>query len=146
MINQLLKGIKQAQELGILNDVVEITYTGKGVSLNDFYSQGHWSKRSQIKKKYRKIFDVLLEESKLQWLDKFYLLITYNSRHDPDNVIGMGKVFVDALKQESNKAGDIIREGYIREDDKRYYRGVAVFPDESLPMNTFKFLLIEDND
>jgi hypothetical protein len=143
MIKWILKGIEFLQGIGILGKVVEIEYQGQGASLNDFYSQGHWSKRSQIKKKYRAIFDVLLSESRAEWMAQFYLVIFYNSRHDVDNVIGMEKVFVDALKRDVDKEGNVLREGYVADDDKRYFRGVAVFPNENLPKNTFQFLLID---
>lgn len=130
-----------------LNEVATIIYTGRGVSLNKFYSQGHWSTRSNIKNIYRKIFIKLLDENKdIRWIDKYFLSIYYNSAHDPDNVIGMEKVFTDSLKQEKDRSGNIIYEGYIKDDSKKYCRGVVILPDESLPRNTFKFVLYEYGD
>jgi hypothetical protein len=127
-----------------LEKVATIVYSGRGVSLNKFYSQGHWSTRSNIKNTYRKVFTELLDNNKdIRWVDKYFLAIYYNSAHDPDNVIGMEKVFTDTLKQEKDKAGNIIYKGYIQDDSKKYCRGVSIFPDEQLPKNTFKFVLYE---
>lgn len=138
-------GIKYLLELGFLGRVIKITYTGKGVSLNKFYKQGHWKTRSDMKNKYTAIFDELFKESKdLSWMNSFYLLIFYNSRHDTDNVVGMSKVFVDSLKKEVNpKTGEVIRAGYIQDDNKNFYKGLALFPDSTLPHNTFEFLILE---
>lgn len=132
-------------KLKLINIVTKITYTGPGVSLNKFYSQGHWSTRSNIKKKYRKIFDKLTStNSKMRWMDRFSLIIFYNSRHDLDNVVGMEKVFVDSIKREYDKeTGEVLRPGFIHDDSKKYYRGLSIFPDENLPNNTFEFILIE---
>ncbi len=106
-----------------------VTYQGAGFSLNDLYQQGHWSKRHNLKIKYSSIFLELLKKRNIKKFDDpFKLYIKYNSRHDVDNIIGMGKVFVDTMK-------DV----YIPEDNKKYYKGVSVDIDESLPSNTFKF-------
>lgn len=138
--------VRLCVKLKLFKVVTKVTYTGKGVSLNQFYSQGHWSARSNTKKKYRKIFDKLLENNKrMRWMNKFSLIIFYNSRHDLDNVVGMGKVFIDCLKREVDREGNVTREGFVYDDSKRYYKGLGIFPDEKLPINTFEFILI-DND
>lgn len=130
---------------GNKKNITVIEYKGKALSLNDFYSQGHWSKRSSVKNKYKAIFTALIEDSPLAWMDKFYLIITYNSRHDPDNVVGMEKIFVDTLKQDT-RDGDIIKDGYIIDDNKNFFKGLCIFPDDTLDRNTFRFILIDKND
>lgn len=141
LVSRLLSLCKR---LKIIKNVVTITYQGKGVSLNKFYSQGHWGTRSAIKKKFRKIFDELFVESKdLVWMDQFALVIYYNSRHDLDNVVGMEKVFMDALKRETDKQGRLIRKGYVEDDNKKFYKGMVILPDTDLPTNTFEFHLID---
>lgn len=127
----IVRIVKILLRLGVLRDVYKITYQGKGVSLNEFYTQGHWTRRTKVKDKYKTIFTELIENSKLEWMDQFSLLLFYNSRHDPDNVIGMEKVFVDTLK------GD-----YIQDDNKKFYRGIYILPDDTLPANTFEFYLL----
>jgi hypothetical protein len=114
-----------------VEDVYKIVYSGKGVSLNDYYSAGHWSKRSKLKNTYKPIFEKLLEESNTRRMHKFSLLLRFNSRHDTDNITGLEKLFVDTVKGK-----------YVVDDTKKYYRGYMVFPDESLPVNTFEFYLI----
>jgi hypothetical protein len=115
-----------------IKGVHKIVYQGKGVSLNDYYSAGHWSRRSKIKNTYKVIFNDLFTEANLSHMEKFSLVIRYNSRHDVDNVTGLEKVFIDTLREE-----------WVKEDNKKYYRGYMVFPDEELPTNTFEFYLIE---
>lgn len=114
-----------------VDKVFKVVYVGKGVSLNDYYTSGHWSKRANLKNKYKKIFTELLEKSEMEKVDKFSILVRYNSRHDVDNVTGLEKLFVDTLKGT-----------YIKEDDKKFYRGYMVFPDEQLKTNTFEFYII----
>lgn len=142
------KTVRKWIKEGKFGEVIKIVYRGKGVSLNQFYSQGHWGTRSALKKKYRKIFDELFIHSRnLRWVDKFSLVVFYNSRHDVDNVTGMEKVFVDALKKEvDKKTKEVVREGYVPEDDKRFYKGMSIFVDDSLPTNTFEFIIIEHKD
>lgn len=139
----IVRFIKLCKKLSIIKNIYVVTYTGKGVSLNQFYSQGHWSTRYNIKRKYRKIFDKLFQDSELRWMDTFSLIIFYNSRHDVDNVTGMEKVFMDALKHEETSEGEVIRYGFIHDDSPQYYKGMHIVPDKTLPTNTFKFVLIE---
>jgi hypothetical protein len=144
MKEYIVRGIKYLLENNILGKVIKIRYQGKGVSLNKFYKQGHWSTRSQLKNEYCEKFDKLFETSKdLEWVESFYLVIFYNSRHDVDNVVGMGKVFVDAFKRTLDAEGNIVRPGYVMEDDKKHYKGLCIIPDKSLPYNTFDFIILE---
>jgi hypothetical protein len=69
--------------------------------------------------------------------------LSYNSRHDPDNVVAMEKIFIDTIKQDVDPQGNVLYEGYIKDDSKRYCRGVILRPDESLPYNSFKFALYD---
>ena len=127
-----------------LNKVAEIKFKGKGVSFNAIYSAGTWHTRSAVKNKFKKIFRDLIEKNEdMRWMDQYLLDVSYNSRHDPDNVIAMEKVFVDTLKRDVTKDGEVNYEGYIWDDSKRYCRGIVLRPDESLAYNTFKFVLYE---
>lgn len=122
--------------LNLIGRVISYTYQGEGLSLNKFYSQGHWRTRQNAKTEYREIFDKIIAASgKKFFFERFYMLIFYNSRHDVDNVIGMEKVFTDCLK------GVI-----IKNDGKVNYKGLMIFYDESLPKNTFEFVLLEAKD
>lgn len=124
----------------------EIIYLGKGVSLNDFYSQGRFYKRSQIKKEYSGIFSRLIAESGMEPIDKYILTCYFNSRHDTSNVSGMVKMFEDTLAGDHNR-----RKGYgvyehprmIPDDDKKHCLGIEIYPDLNLPKDCYKFVIKE---
>jgi len=98
--------------------------------------------RKTIVDKYKKIFYYLISQAKLPWFDKFKITIYFNSRFDTDNVGAMGKMMLDALKQERLK-GEIVKQGCIYDDSKLYCRSFCIIPDETLPVDTYKFV-IED--
>jgi hypothetical protein len=127
--------------LGLIGRIWSVTHQGKGVSLNFFYQQrGHWGARQKVKNQYKGIFSTLIAECKandgLCSIDQYYLLIFYNSRHDPDNVAGTSKMFVDSLRDAK----------IIKDDSKKYCKGYMVFPDQTLPHNTFEMILIENGN
>lgn len=138
MIRKLLiRLLRFFVKLGFIGKVTSFKYSGKAFSLNDFYAGGNWYARQSIKNEYKPIFEKLIQQAdkgKL-YFEKFYLLIFFNTRHDVDNVMGMEKIFIDTLK------GNI-----IKEDNKTHYKGLMVFYDKLLPMNTFEFILIELKD
>lgn len=113
----------------------KFTYSGKGVSTNDYYKSSHWTKRNKLVEEYHWVIKSIIGK-KLQGkkFDRFSLIIFYNSRHDPDNVVGFGKIFVDVLNKELN---------LIEEDNKHIYKAIACIPDVKLKHNTFEFLLLE---
>jgi hypothetical protein len=120
---------------GTISKVTKICYNGKGVSLNDYYSSSHWSARHSLKKKYLKLlFPLMDKELSKDMIDKFGLYIFYNSRHDPDNVVGTEKIFMDMLKTHF---------GVIIDDSKKYYKSLSIIPDDKLETNTFEFYLTE---
>lgn len=131
-IVRLLKFLSRVKVIG---KVISFKYSGDGLSLNKFYSQGHWRTRQNIKNEYKEIFDKIIESAigKI-FFENFYIVIFYNSRHDCDNVIGMEKIFTDCLK------GKI-----IPGDSRVNYKGVMIFFDPTLPKNTFEFVLVESN-
>jgi hypothetical protein len=123
----------------IIRGIYTIIYKGKAFSLNDIYASGNqkgaFFKRKNIKDKYSKIFKSLMEESEeLVPFDKFYLCITYRSRHDADNVVGMGKVFVDTLREDKK---------WVPDDGTKHFRGMLTFVDEDLEQNEFRFTIID---
>ena len=130
-----------------LTKVAEIIYKGKGVSFNAIYSAGTWHTRSSLKNKYKKVFlDLLKENEDIHWMDKYVIDVIYNSRHDPDNVIAMEKVFIDTIKQKVDPDGNIEYYGFIRDDSKKYCKGIILRPDDNLTYDTFKFVLYEYHD
>jgi hypothetical protein len=110
----------------------EIVYTGQCLSLNNVKSQ-HWRKTEKQKNEIKARFEVLVLLAKMSFMKRFYITMTYNSRHDPDGVVFQKKILVDVIR----------RKGYVIDDSRKYYRGFSVAPDETLPPNTFKFLISE---
>lgn len=122
--------------LGIIKKYINIVYDGELFSLNQLYSSGHFRTRATLKKKYKKIYTELLEDYSFEMANRFSLIIFYNSRHDPDNITGMAKMFVDVLQEE----------GRIINDTKNFYKLYAVVPDLELPKNTLHFYLIDHDN
>jgi len=128
IIEKFIEGLqKENEELKLF----KLEYKGRGVSLNKIYSQGHWSVRHKVTKEYETIFTDLLEGN-VDHMEKFSLWIFYNSGHDPDNVVGMEKLFTDCLKGK-----------YVHDDSKKYFRGFGIWPDETLERNTFQFYILK---
>jgi len=123
-----------------------MVYNGKAVSLNDFYSQGKFYKRHEIKKKYKAIFVPMIEDCGMEPIEKYILTCYYNSRHDVSNVVGMVKMFEDTLAGDKNRRmGSDYYESkrYIPDDSKYYCKGIQIYPDLDLPNNCFKFIIEE---
>lgn len=119
----------------------EIIYKGPIYSNNDAQSK-HWRKKASLVKKYKIIFRHLILAAKLPWFEEFALVVYFNSRHDTDNISSTAKIFVDCLRQRELK-GKIIQKGYVKDDSKKYYKMLAILPDDSLKKHEFKFKLIK---
>jgi len=110
---------------------VEITFEGKWVSSNQLRNN-HWRKNQGLKESFRKTFCVLLEEAGMSWMERFGITVYYNSRLDTDNVTGGLKFLIDTMKNR-----------YVADDNKKYFRRLCIEPDESLPKNTY-IIIIEE--
>lgn len=116
----------------------QIKYSGTGVSLNQFYAQGHWSARSNLKNKYKPIFQKALKETiGDDSMDKFVIILEYNSRHDTDNIVGLEKIFTDAFKKD--KDGN----GWATEDSNKNFLFFGIKPVKKLPHDQFVFNVIK---
>lgn len=94
---------------------ISITYKGRGISLNDWYSGSHWSKRKKQKDSMSEEMLTLFNKeglSKVEWMDQFVVEMDYNSGFDPDNTIPMIKIAMDVLK------GKI-----FKDDSRKYFKG-----------------------
>lgn len=117
--------------------VTSILYEGKSLSLNSFYVGGHFSRRAKIKKEFKGYFNILFEKAKgLRFMDKFFVVMYCNNRLDTDNNIGLEKVFMDTLNEL----------GYIKDDNKKYFKALFIFTDGNLPSNSTEFVLYEIKD
>lgn len=126
-----------------VKQVHTVVYEGKAVSNNEYYASNNWRTRHGIKAKFSKIFNVLLSQAGLPWMDKYAVMLFYNGRQDPDNLGGgFVKLFLDALKQERKK-GQIIKQGWVYDDSPEYCKMVSTCYDYTLKPNTFEFVILE---
>ena len=117
-----------------LKRVATIGYEGEGLSLNSFYAGGHFSNRVKIKNKFKERFEKLFKENKeLRFIHKFYVKMRFNGRIDTDNNAGLIKVFVDTLRGS----------GYVKDDNKLYFKGMDIQYDEDLNKNKYIIDLYE---
>lgn len=107
-----------------MSNVIEVVYKGKWTSVNDLRNK-HWRANQGLKKQRRELFRGLILEQEPKPINKFKVHVRFNSKIDTDNVTL--KFFLDALK-------DV---GVIKDDNKKFNRGVNIEPDESLDFNTY---------
>ena len=104
------------------------------ISLNSWYSSKHWTVRNKQKDEWFKVFKEVIESNPPgRCLEKYCILLTVNSRHDPSNTITVIKIFEDTLK----------KLGYIIDDSPKYCKSITIQPDETLPKKSFKLVLAE---
>ena len=101
------------------------------ISLNQWYSSTHWSNRVKLKRDWGFIFLNLLRKYKPFKLEKYEILLQFNSRLDTSNTIPMIKIFEDFLK----------KEGVIIDDNKQYAKRIILEPSDELPKFTYKLTL-----
>jgi hypothetical protein len=100
-----------------------IEFEGTWPSVNDLRNK-QWRDLNGLKNSIKKKYTVLVLQQKPQKMNKFHVDVKYNSRLDPDNVTL--KYFIDSLK------GLV-----VVDDNKKYFRGFSITPDESLKHNTY---------
>lgn len=107
-------------------------YTGAIVSNNDAKKM-HWrTLKKKIDSQKIEFMSIIRNKRKFVF-DKFKVLLRYNTRHDPDNLVFTMKTFIDQLKIN----------GRILEDSPKHCRGIAVEPDEQLKKGTLIFEVIQ---
>lgn len=107
-----------------------IVYKGKGISLNESYTDS-WKTR------YRKIemlkAEMLRQLAKVSDDDTFFksfnLTLLYNGNQDIDNTAPTIKVFVDSMRKAS----------LIANDTSNYFKKLTIEYDPTLPTDTFEF-------
>jgi len=117
--------------VGIYDKHYKIVYEGKMVSLNQLYSQRHWSARSTMKNKYVDIFTILLLEAKVQPMKEMSIILFYAGKMDVDNAVVGCKFLADAIKGK-----------YLLDDSSKFYKGLVMVHDSSLEKNTYEYHII----
>jgi hypothetical protein len=110
----------------------EITYIGAIPSLNVLYTS-HWSKANKLKDAIKEKVKTLIEEAQWKPVEQFKIEVEYNSRLDPDNVVGFCKAAIDQSRYSK----------ILIDDTKKYYKGLSIIPNESMPKNHYRIVLVE---
>jgi len=108
-----------------------LLYTGKKkiATLNQLISPWKWSRAKQY---YRREFIELFEANKIPKVKCFALEVTYNTKHDCDNLVAVIKYFIDTFREL----------GYVKNDTKQYYKYLKIEGDATLPQRTLQFKII----
>ena len=109
-----------------------LVYNWQWVSLNKIYGLNRYLS-SQLKKEWKASFSQMLRDSGIKPLAAFKLHLQYNSRMDCDNTVAGLKLIFDTMRAE----------GYVTNDDKRFYKGFSVTPDYKLKHNTYTVTISE---
>ena len=134
----IIRLIALMERMKIFKKKFIIDYSGKGVSLNQFYDGRHWTHRDKLKKHFIPLFRSLIEAKVgKERMTHFGIILLYNSRHDTDNVVGIEKLFTDSLRDTDNF------EGWVPDDSKEYFKFFLIAPDNSLYHNSYRFILIK---
>ena len=115
--------------------IYTIEYSGKWLSLNEVYNSNRYvaaATKREWKAKFRKMFT----DANITPFTTFKLLLVYNSRFDCENTVAGLKIAVDILREL----------GLVENDDKRYYKGVAIEYDNTLTHNIYIIKLMTDID
>jgi len=117
--------------LGVYDKHYKLVWDGEMVSLNQLYSQKHWSARSAMKNKYIKIFTTLLLQAKVKPMRELSIVLFYSSRMDVDNCVCGCKFLSDAVKGK-----------YLEDDSAKFYKALFMIHDSELPKGTYEYHLI----
>lgn len=112
-----------------------IRFQGKAVSFNKLYEMRHWKTRATLANKYHEIFRILLARDFGPIPKKkanFSILVAFNNRYDTDNLCAMEKFFTDTY----------VKAGYAEDDSTKFFKGLNIIYDETLPKNTVDFYVI----
>ena len=112
-----------------------ITYKGSIPSLNSYAGGKNFYAKAKVIKDIKSALRLLCIQAGFHKVNKFCVEVEFNSRHDVDNVITVEKIFVDSLKGR-----------YIKEDNKKFFTGLCIKYNETLPMNTFILSIIENDN
>jgi hypothetical protein len=108
-------------------DELLFEWEGVDISLNKFYSSPHWTIRSKEKVFWTNLFSKIPIKNNRQ-INEYQLTLRYNSRLDADNTILHCKFLIDYLRSTN----------LIIDDNKKYYKGLHIIPDESLGKKHYK--------
>jgi len=132
MIELIFRFLSLLAKFNIVETPIKIVHKGAFPSFNDIYESKHWTTRYNLTQKYHKLFAILIKEAAVPKIEKFSLLLTFNSRHDVDNIIAMEKFFTDTL----------VKCGCIAKDNTKVFKALHIIHDNKLEMNEIDFYII----
>jgi hypothetical protein len=123
---------KQKTDLNMYNEQDQIVFEWEGidVSLNKFFAGKHWSIRNKIKNQFHILFGNMLNR-KYEKIDKYHIILEYNSRLDPTNTIILIKIAEDYLRHI----------GILTDDTKKYCKKVTIIPEETMGKKHYKLTI-----
>lgn len=98
-------------------DEIVFEWDGIDVSLNKFFAGKHWTIRNKIKDQFHLLFGRLLTK-KYKMVDKYEVVLEYNSRLDPTNTIILIKIGEDFLRHIN----------VLTDDTKKFCKKVTIIP------------------
>lgn len=108
-------------------DQIIFRWEGEHISLNDWYSSEHWTKRNKSAEYWHFFFKKQLI-CPYPYFPKYEITLEFNSRLDPSNCITMVKLCEDMLQKEK----------IIENDNKKFCKGIHIIPIETMKNFTYK--------
>jgi hypothetical protein len=150
LIRRLLKLLTKIK---IVKGVHTVTHRGDIASTNDIYQSRHFGVRLSLERKFSKIFRTLFLVTKPPQVEQFGLVMFFNNSMDVCNLTFMQKVFVDSFKsevkttivrdpktkKEISRSSEVLYQGFVPNDDQRYFKFLFICPDKSLKKDTVEF-------
>ena len=108
---------------------LEINWKDKHLSINEVKKDNKVTRLKYIA--FKNLFGKLLLFHSSKRFEKYKIHLTYNSRLDPTNCALMIKIFEDMMTKRK----------IIKDDTKRYCRGIYIEPDESMGSKEYKIVV-----
>jgi hypothetical protein len=108
-------------------DEIVFEWEGIDVSLNKFFAGKHWTIRNKIKDQFHLLFGRLLTK-KYKMVDKYEVVLEYNSRLDPTNTIILIKIGEDFLRHIN----------VLTDDTKKFCKKVTIIPVSTMGAKHYK--------
>lgn len=110
-----------------------LEWSGRHISLNQWYSSKHWAVRQKQKTDWHKFYEDLLHKAGVVPIPAYRIKLVYNSRLDPCNTITMVKLLEDTMTEL----------GLIPNDTKKYCRGIELEPDLEMKSGEYRVTIYE---
>lgn len=111
----------------ITDQSIEFSWTGKDISLNEWYSSKHWSERKKRVNEWHTFFKSFLIKP-YPAFERYEISIEYNSRLDPSNTVTMIKLYEDMMQKEK----------IIINDNKDCCKGIKLLPNLEMGSKHYK--------